>query len=167
MSDVLYWFLFAILVSLLVMFASYLLIRIIRNYLEKSNGDIKRKAPSLSESMGEYTITFTDGDIQKDNEDLEGDIESEGVFEPTNPRSLETLNSLLDVEKRVKLVENEAILFAGGRKNLRYYDINEQFIKLMIELCDIKCDESELRDRKKRIMLHIERCQNVLKFKCC
>lgn len=91
--------------------------------------------------------------------------ESEETFNSTDPESTATFKAIVNIEKEANRVENEMNNFRGGINDLQYYEINEKFIRMMIALCDLNCENDELRKKKNSVMLHIEQCQNRLKLK--
>lgn len=102
-------------------------------------GAVEEEQPKL--------ITFT-SELKKTDEE----------FEPSEPQA-----AIARIEQQAKNLEADMMSTYGQLSELRYYETNEQFILLQIELCDVYCETNELRDKKKVVAKFIEQCQVKLK----
>lgn len=80
-----------------------------------------------------------------------------------DPKSIDMLKHISHIEEQGKEIEKEMKTFIGGSNDIRFYEINEKFIRLMIALCDMHCEKEELRKRKAEVYNYIEGCQKSLK----
>lgn len=101
------------------------------------------------------TTTFDEDTIKKQS-DLSKSIDDLECWDPT---SIEVMKSIHKVETKAQKMEGDVKDILGHLSDLKYYEINEEFIRLQIELCDIYCDREELRKRKTDVFRYIQKCQ--------
>ncbi|KAJ8929802.1 hypothetical protein NQ314_017399 [Rhamnusium bicolor] len=82
-----------------------------------------------------------------------------------DPRGIDVLKSINKIEESARKVEKELDYFIGGPNNIKFYEINEKLLRLMIALCDVMCETAEMQLRKTQTLEYIEACQKRLKDK--
>ncbi|KAG5871166.1 hypothetical protein JTB14_027103 [Gonioctena quinquepunctata] len=80
-----------------------------------------------------------------------------------DPNAIDILQDLAKIEKEAEAIEEHIKVFTGGNNDLKFYEINEKLIRLMISLSDIYCERDELRKRKTSVLEYIQGCQKELK----
>lgn len=99
-------------------------------------------------------------DIKEDEIDFSISINN---LENWDPMSIEVLKTINVIEIRARKMREEMESFRRHLSDLKYYEINETFIRLQIDLSDIYCDREELRQRKMDVFDYIRTCQHDLK----
>lgn len=82
-----------------------------------------------------------------------------------DPRGIDVLKEIHTIEDEAKKIDRDLNYFIGSRSDVKYYEINEALLRLMISLCDIMCETDELRVKKRETLEYIEECQKKLKAK--
>lgn len=80
-----------------------------------------------------------------------------------DPESIQLLKSINQIEEQAKQIDQRVKESFGHLSELQYYEINEQYIRLQIMLCDIHCDRKKLRERRNEVSGYIGMCQKQLK----
>lgn len=103
---------------------------------------------------------LNESDVHKEKKQISQSVDN---LEFCDPKSIDILKAISNLEEKGREVENEMNTFIGGPNDVRFYEINEKYIRLMISLCDIYCEKDELRKRKAEVYNYIEDCQKRLK----
>lgn len=100
---------------------------------------------------------------KENNEEVIGVTQNDISIENLDPMSIEVLKTINVIEIRARKLLEEMKSFTGRLSELKYYDVNETFIRLQIDLSDIFCDRKELRLRKMEVLDYIRMCQQELR----
>ncbi|KAJ8957446.1 hypothetical protein NQ318_004926 [Aromia moschata] len=108
------------------------------------------------------TITEEREDELKEKKGISKSVDD---LEFCDPRGIDVLKEINWIEEETKKVEAELNYFIGSTNDVKFYEINEKFLRLMIALCDIHCETEDLRRKKRETLEYIENCQKKLKEK--
>ncbi|XP_018576469.1 uncharacterized protein LOC108915007 [Anoplophora glabripennis] len=82
-----------------------------------------------------------------------------------DPKGIDVLKEIHKIEDEAKKIDKDLDYFIGSKSDVKFYEINETLLRLMISLCDITCETHELRSKKRETLEYIEECQRKLKAK--
>lgn len=82
-----------------------------------------------------------------------------------DPMGIDVLKEFHKIEEEAKKIDKDLDYFIGSTSDVKYYEINEALLRLMISLCDISFESDELRKKKSETLEYIEECQRKLKAK--
>lgn len=86
-------------------------------------------------------------------------------LECCDPTSIDVLKSINEIEQKAKDILNEVQISYENLSQLKYYEINEKFIRLQIDLSNVICNREELWKRRMEVIQFIEECQRNIKSK--
>ncbi|KAJ8979406.1 hypothetical protein NQ317_015836 [Molorchus minor] len=118
---------------------------------------------SVRSTTSAYSITTED--IEHDFKISKGVSRSVDDLEFCDPRAIDFLKDIERIKEDTRNAEREVDYFVGNTNSVKFYEINEKFLKLMITLSNIVCDTEELRRKKSETLEFIESCQRKLKEK--
>lgn len=127
------------------------LLKTVSSYNRENSEETENATPKQKTKK----TTFDEDTIKKQN-DLSKSIDDLECWDPT---SIEVMKSIYKVETKANQIEHDMRGIVGYLSDLKYYEMNEEFIRLQIELCDIYCDREELRKRKTDVFRYIQSCQ--------
>lgn len=82
-----------------------------------------------------------------------------------DPRGIDVLKEFHKIEEEAKKIDKDLDYFHGTTSDIKYYEINEALLRLMISLCDIYFESEDLRKKKGETLEYIKECQRKLKAK--
>lgn len=131
---------------------------------ESRDNHIIVETDNIEDNVIEVTEYDKDNIADDSNKQNKTDFaEANNNLENWNPMSIEVLKTINVIEIRARKIMDEKERFTGHLNDLKYYEINETFIRLQIDLSDIYCDKKELRQRKIEVFEYIRKCQQKLK----
>lgn len=124
--------------------------------------DIDGSQPDLA-NVKHKSITFLESGDRHDSLTVTGISSSVDNLEFCDPTCIDVMKSINMIETDARRINENIAISLGHLSDLKYYEINEKFIRLQIDLCDIYCDREELRKRKNEVSGYIQECQQRLR----
>lgn len=126
------------------------------NYNGENTQETSNTTPKFSTKTTRFVEDNVENNYKKKQNDISKSIDNLEYWDPT---SIEVMKSIHAIEMKAKKMEESMKHILGHVSDLQYYQMNEQFIRLQIDLCDIHCETEELRKRKTDVFGYIQMCQ--------
>lgn len=124
----------------------------------KYDENISQTEIDAARQKPKFTTFIGDSKTENNYESFSNSVDN---LECCDPTSIDVLKSIHNIEMEAREIDSMSSL--AYISELKYYELNEKFIRLQINLCDIYCDREELRKRKAEVSEFIKDCQQKIR----